>query len=328
MKIAIVKLTSMGDVAMASFVPQLLRSIDDNVTSVDWICDSDFKDVIDYNPFINNIFEIPIRRLKKTKKGLLQAIATLRQIKSNKYDIIIDLQGTIKSAIVARMIKSKNTKIYGFSFTSAKESLASLFYNKHLQIDYNANIIKRNLMLTYFAVGKTFSQDVITRLLPSLYFNDSKTDISIQITNKIVTYKPEKIIFVNFFSSKKTKHIPINVMMNIIKNYPQYLFVSHYYNQDEKIELTNLIHLSNFILIDYRLDINELKYLIATKVDLLIGSDSGISHFASLLKKPSIIAFTNDCGIRNTLITQQNSYCKISDLKQSFSNLVQNIFSI
>jgi heptosyltransferase-1 len=328
MKVAIVKLTSMGDVAMASFAPQLLRSVDCNINSVDWLCDSDFKDVIHGNPFIDNIFEIPIRRLKKTKKGLLQVIATLRQMKSNKYDIIIDLQGTIKSAIVARMIKSKNTKIYGFSFTSAKEGFASLFYNKHLQIAYNANIIKRNLMLTYFAVGKTFSQDVITRLLPSLYFNDRKTDISIQITNKIVTSKPEKIIFVNFFSSKKTKHIPVDIMMDIIKNYPQYLFVSHYYNQDEKIELTNLIHLSNFILIDDRLDINELKYLIATKVDLLIGSDSGISHFASLLKKPSIIAFTNDCGIRNTLITQQNSYCKISDLKKSFNKLVQSIFSI
>ena len=66
LKIAIVRLTSLGDVVFASFLPSLIKThYKREDISIDWICDLAFADVIKNNPSINNILPLPIRALKK-----------------------------------------------------------------------------------------------------------------------------------------------------------------------------------------------------------------------------------------------------------------------
>ena len=55
----------------------------------------------------------------------------LRKIrKLGKYDLVIDMQGLIKSALVARMIPSDTT--LGFDKDSSRESLAAIFYDQNI----------------------------------------------------------------------------------------------------------------------------------------------------------------------------------------------------
>ena len=66
---------------------------------------------------------------------------------------MIDLQGLFKSAVVAKII-GKQT--YGFSRESVKEKIAARLYRYEFKIDYNENIIIRNLALVAFALNFSF----------------------------------------------------------------------------------------------------------------------------------------------------------------------------
>ena len=62
-----------------------------------------------------------------------------------KFDLVIDMQGLIKSAFVSYIISSNET--VGFDRSSSRESISSLFYSHKFKIDYKENIIFRNLSL-------------------------------------------------------------------------------------------------------------------------------------------------------------------------------------
>ena len=138
MKIAIVKLSAIGDIIHTMIVLQFVKNIYPE-SIIDW-----FVDIIEYLSFIN-INKIHPRRPKeaKSKKSIIfltKEIFKLRKLE--KYDLVIDIQNLIKSAIIARLIPSKKT--IGLDNNSSRESLASLFYSHKYSIDHSLNIIKRN----------------------------------------------------------------------------------------------------------------------------------------------------------------------------------------
>ena len=91
---------------------------------------------------INQVHTINLKKIKKEKSfsGLMQTITKLRNLP--KYDLIIDMQGLLKSAVVSRII-GKN--IHGYDKSSAREALSSLFYASTSNIPYELSVIKRNV---------------------------------------------------------------------------------------------------------------------------------------------------------------------------------------
>jgi heptosyltransferase-1 len=64
--------------------------------------------------------------------------------------MVIDMQGLLKTAIVSWLINSKVT--LGFDWSSSRESMSSIFYNKTFQYGYDENIIERNFELIVFGL--------------------------------------------------------------------------------------------------------------------------------------------------------------------------------
>ncbi len=325
-RIAIVKLTSMGDVALAAFVPQLIKQFALKDCSIDWFCDLDFASVIQDNPFIDTIYPFAIRQLKRSKKGFLPIFSQLRLAKLNNYDMIIDLQGTLKSAIVSRLIKAKSSVIYGFSFKSAKEGIASVFYNKKHKIKYDQNIVRRNLELACFAIGIDYANfnASLDGLLPCLYQVDLPQNF-LQAKEVISLAKIQlgvrDVILLNPFASKTSKNIPINLIESLVHKSYDKLFVCHFYNEQQKIMLSPLLAKSNCIMLPKPLSIKDLKALIINNIDASVGADSGINHFASLCGKKSLTVFFNDLGERNILKSHINLHCKPDEIEKTFSKL-------
>ena len=88
---------------------------------------------------------------------LLKELKKVR--KFGTYDLVIDMQGLIKSALISRLIPSKIT--LGFDKSSAREGLASIFYNKTFEYSYDANVIERNFELIKFALDLPFNAEQI-----------------------------------------------------------------------------------------------------------------------------------------------------------------------
>ena len=127
MKIAIVKLSALGDIVHAMIVLQFIKKYNQEI-EVDWVVEENYKELLEYHPDINKVHVINIKKAKN-KKSLFLFLTELRRVRLfGPYDFVIDMQGLIKSALIARIIPSKLT--VGFDKKSLRESLAAIFYNK------------------------------------------------------------------------------------------------------------------------------------------------------------------------------------------------------
>ncbi|MBE0514836.1 lipopolysaccharide heptosyltransferase I [Sulfurimonas sp.] len=274
MKICIVKLSAMGDIIHAMVALQFIKKeIPD--AQIDWVVESGFKGVLENNPHIDNILPINLKSIKKKKSEIFNQYKILKSYSKNNYDIVIDAQGLLKSAIVSRIIGAKT--IAGFDKESIREGIASLFYNKKVHIAYDANTIDRNATVICEPLG-------------------------VEVTNKKITNK-EKFLF----SASHVKNLLDVFNLFVIgstwesRNYPKEKFVEIaealktetyivWGSEDEHQKALWMQEQSEFLHILSRGSLDELKYVIS-KCSLLIGNDTGPTHMAWGLNIPSITIF-------------------------------------
>jgi len=145
-KILIVKMSSLGDVIHA--LPALvdLKKMKPD-TEIDWLVEEGFSDIPEQHPFVNKIIPVAIRRWRKK---WIRSLASgeigkfISALRASKYDLIIDSQGLIKSAIVARIARGP---VGGFDWESARESLASLTYAQSVEVDRGLHAVERQRRL-------------------------------------------------------------------------------------------------------------------------------------------------------------------------------------
>ena len=114
-RILIVKLGALGDVVHAIPVAAALRRAFPSAR-IDWLISSKHREILDLVPVID-------RRLVLNDSRLFEVI---RELRGSKYDVAIDLQGLIKSAVLARA--SGAPRVVGFTPRYARERAASWFY--------------------------------------------------------------------------------------------------------------------------------------------------------------------------------------------------------
>lgn len=115
-RILIVKLSSLGDVFHALPAVHCLKA--GLGADVDWAIQPEYVELARCFPDVAEVIEFPRRRF------LSRAAPFVRALRSREYDLVIDLQGLLKSALVARL--ARGTKIIGPSF--CREG-ARLFYD-------------------------------------------------------------------------------------------------------------------------------------------------------------------------------------------------------
>ncbi len=286
MKIALVKLSALGDIVHAMIVLQFIKKHFINA-QVDWFVEAGLSGILENNPHISNIYPINFKAIKKSSVLLLDTIKTLRTIaKKNQYDIVIDLQGLIKSAIVSKLL-GKN--VIGFDKKSLREPLATLMYTKTFSIPYSENIIIRNLTLVAQALNFTFSMADILQKEPFLFYTSSHQK------------SPELLIIVG--SSWASKIYPKEHFVTLINALHVKTFIA-WGNAQEQQDAHYICEHTNATLLP-KLSLDELKNVIAHS-HLVIGGDSGPTHMAWALGRPSITIFGPTPSHRNTLTTPIN----------------------
>jgi len=313
-KIAIVKLSALGDVVHALVALQFIKNQFPSL-QIDWIVEASFAAVLENNPHINTIYQVNLKNIKKDKFSIFKQIKVIREIAKNQYDMVIDAQGLFKSAIVSKLLKST---VVGFDKNSIRESFASSFYTHKVSISYESNAIDRNVKVLSQALNIEITQDdIINKMAFLFYKNEDKT-----IYNFISKDK-KNILFV-IGASKKNKMYSKEKFANIIKNINANSLII-WGNQEEK-EMALFIASKSEAKVLPKIDLNSVKALIS-KVDLVIGNDTGPTHMAWALNVASITLFGNTPGYRNTYRTNINKVIE-SDTKVNPLCLDKNDFSI
>ena len=293
MKIAIVKLSALGDIIHAMIVLQFIKK-NYPESEIDWFVEKRFFGVLENNPHINQIHEVSLKSVNKSKSLFLIWKEFRKISKFSKYDLVIDMQGLVKSALVARMIPSIIT--LGFDQSSLRESLAAKFYNQTYKIDYAENIIKRNIGLVSRALELSIGQEDILNKQPFLYSSQKYNFNSISNTKKNVALIPGASYPSKCYPSEKFAQLTTQIDAN---------FLIIWGNETEKVIAKEIKDLSPNIHTLEKLSLDGLISLIA-QVDLVIGSDTGPTHMAWALNIPSITLFGPTPGYRNTYITTIN----------------------
>ena len=172
MKIAIVKLSALGDIVHGMIALQFIKKYYPE-SEIDWFIEKRFRGILESNPQIHEIHQVNLKSIKESRSFFL-LLKELRKIhKLGKYDLVIDMQNLLKSAVISRVIPSDKT--IGLDRNSAREGIASIFYNQMFTIDHSSNVILRNTTIVAKALNIKILQTDIKNKKPFLYSSKKYT---------------------------------------------------------------------------------------------------------------------------------------------------------
>jgi heptosyltransferase-1 len=270
-KIAIVRLSALGDIINSAVVLQFIKKNYPDA-EIEWICEEIFAPLLHVNKELHAVHTVNLKALKKNK-----SLSLLKQTRSklhtlNNYDIIIDMQGLLKSAIVAKII-GKNT--HGFDKNSTRESLAALFYKTTSAIPYEENVIKRNCFVVADALDFEITDEMIL---------NKKAVFS--ATKKFQLRSDKKNIAFVIGASWPSKIYPKESVCKVCDSLQEQCYII-WGNEAEKEAAEWICKHSKYATLAPKLPLNELVCFVSS-MDLLIGNDTGPTHLAWAQNIPSI----------------------------------------
>lgn len=133
MRVLLVKTSSMGDVIHTlPAVTELLSHRPE--LQLDWVVEEGFAEVPAWHPGVHKVIPVAVRRWRKQLRRFLCSgeWADCKRHAVGPYEVVIDAQGLLKSALLARSLgkASPQARLIGYDRQSIREPLASAFYRE------------------------------------------------------------------------------------------------------------------------------------------------------------------------------------------------------
>lgn len=152
MRVLVVKTTSMGDVVHAlPAVSDMLRMVPG--IEVDWLVEAPFAAIPQMHRGVRRVIPMAWRKWRKrllapeTRRAMRQLRTELRR---DRYDLVLDLQGLLKSALWGRLA---NGPLVGYDRMSAREPMATWFYQRTATVSTDLHAVERCRRLAAVHLG-------------------------------------------------------------------------------------------------------------------------------------------------------------------------------
>lgn len=152
MKLLLVKTSSLGDVI------HTLPAVTDALVAIpglaiDWMVEAAFADVARLHPGVRTVHEVAVRRWRRAlfRGATWTEVGGLRsRLRGEGYDFVLDAQGLVKSAALARLAGSP---VAGLDRASLREPAAAFAYARRFAVPKNLHAIERTRRLFGLALG-------------------------------------------------------------------------------------------------------------------------------------------------------------------------------
>jgi len=127
--------------------------------TIDWVVEGSFAEIPKWHPVVDKVYAIELRRWRKSlwsKETRLEIKAFFETVNQTHYDLIIDAQGLLKSAWVARKVKAKTA---GYDWNSAREPLATWLYQFKCTVAKDQHAILRLRLLMAQVLGYSLGEN-------------------------------------------------------------------------------------------------------------------------------------------------------------------------
>ena len=282
MRILIIKSTSLGDVVHNLPVIADIKRRHPNA-AVDWVVEESFVDILTMHPGINLISPVAVRRWRKVlfcRETWRELAAFKRQLQAHTYDIVIDTQGLLKSAVICYLSRSANK--CGYDKVSARESIASYFYHHRFSVSLALHAVQRNRELVALALGYTIDSNLL--------------DYGIQSNSALVESNslPARYIMALHGTSRDSKLWPVAqwILLGRLLESQGLSLVLPWGNQVELERAKQIASEIKLAVLLPKLSIAALAKIIQGS-QAVIGVDTGLAHLAVALNKPVIAIYTD-----------------------------------
>ncbi len=274
-RIALVRLSALGDIVNSAVVLQFIKAHCPNA-QVEWITEEAFAPLLEGHPLLDAVHAVPLKRIKKSRDFTLlkETISALKRL--GPYDHIIDMQGLLKSAVVARLIGSN---VHGFDRRSAREGVASLLYKTTTAIAYEANVIERNCRVVGDALGFEITPGMLL---------EKESAFPLFDTPEMLRENRKNIVCV-IGASWPSKQYPKEHFLQLCEALNEHCIIV-WGSEEEHHDALWIAQNCSSVTVAPPLNLKALCGLIA-RCDLLIGNDTGPTHMAWAQNVPSITLF-------------------------------------
>lgn len=281
-RVLLVKTSSLGDVIHnLPVVSDIHRHFPQ--AKIDWLVEENYGFIPRMHPQVNEVIPVALRRWRKNLflPATWREIGTLRKrMKSVTYDAVIDTQGLVKSALLA---KWANGPSYGQDRLSAREPLAARFYAHTLPISRSLHAVERNRMLAARALGYPTPTDA----------GDYGADVDNPVRPDFI---PEgDYVFVLHGTARASKRWPDTHWQKLFALLAQQdLRVVAAWGSQDELALSKTFASKNKAVVvpPSRLNVMESAQAIV-HAKAVIGVDTGFSHLAAALGVPVIGIYTD-----------------------------------
>ena len=113
-----------------------------------WLVEEAFAPLVRLHPAVAEVIPVAWRRWRRSLYSPLTVGEILRSlvgIRAQRYDEIVDSQGLLRSAVIARVARGRR---HGYDRASIREPLASPFYDVRHRVSRELHAVTRNRMLS------------------------------------------------------------------------------------------------------------------------------------------------------------------------------------
>jgi len=151
-RILLVRTSSLGDlVHMLPAISDIARHVPD--AEIDWIVEEAFAEIPLWHPAVKEVIKVAHRRWRKawwSGQVRSERRALRDRLRAKQYDIVLDMQALLKSAWLVRQARGVR---HGLDWRSAREPLASLFYNVRHRVEFWQPAVIRQRKLAALTFG-------------------------------------------------------------------------------------------------------------------------------------------------------------------------------
>ena len=279
MRILVVKLTSMGDAlhllpALSDFHSQFPDAV------VDWMIEDSFAEIPLWHSAVDRVIPVSTRRWRSLSWQNIQEFwAFLLQVRANRYDAVVDAQGLMKSAALARFSRlNSGGQRMGFSADSIKEKPAAKFYRVRVDVERDQHAVDRLRQL--FASGFDYPMQ------------NTRPRYSVNLSSNIKVFEPRHTILFFAGTTWPSKHLPDQYWRDLsdLVLADGYKIEISWGNQREKERAEWIAQGRSQVSVLPKLSLTELaKKLLGSSGAIAV--DTGLGHLAAALSVPAVSVY-------------------------------------
>ena len=291
MRILIVKMSSLGDIIHAFPVLEYVKQCQPHC-QIDWVVEHSFAELVRAHPLIHRVVSVQTRKWRSQffyRSSWKEMASVQRELREASYDLVLDLQGNIKSGIITVLAKS-SVKV-GFGYASISEWPNLLATNKKYSPPPGGNIREDYLFLAQKAMGDV-SQSVERKGVQLTVSSQEKIKLE-SIVDQLKEISALKVL-VCAGSNWPNKQLSRHTLQDFLDVFSRHLhahFLLIWGNEDEKRLVEEIAaHFPQESVVMDRLSLPILQNVMR-HVDLVLAMDSLPLHLAGITSTPTYSIF-------------------------------------